>query len=195
VALVLLIPGLGLPLAVLVRGLHGGGGDTPPREPEIPPRELTRDDVVALGDRPCALDRLMSRRPEERLDALVCLACANDANAIMLLRWTVQHGPREAMLEAALTLEELDLQRTRLLDRATQEFEASPSFTTAVAAGDAALAGIVNGLADRATMPTLAENARAWFQYAQAADPVRAAELDGRLAILAGGGARYTSKP
>lgn len=183
VALVLMLPGLGLPLAILVRRIHGSGGASEAPATEQTQRAMTREEVLSLADQPCALDRLMSL-PEERLDALVFLACANDANAITLLRWTVQHGSREAMLEAALTLEELDLQRGRLLDEAARAFEERPSFATAVAAGDAALAGIVNGLADRATLPTLAERARAWFRYAQMVDPMRSTELAPRLAVL-----------
>lgn len=189
VTLVLLLPGLGLPLALIVRRLQGAAlGGEPPRS-ERPQRPLTREEILNFADQPCALDRLMSV-PNERLDALVCLAGSNDANAITLLRWTVQHGHREAMLEAALTLEEMDLQRARKLDEAARAFEDNPSFATAVAAGDAALAGIVNGLADRAVLPTLAERARAWFRYAQVADPSRGGELVSRLSVLG-----YTSKP
>lgn len=184
-ALVLMLPGLGLPLAIMVRRIQGGGGVEEAPVVKPPHRSLTRDEVLSLADQPCALDRLMSL-PEERLDALVFLACASDANAITLLRWTVQHGPREAMLEAALTLEELDVQRSRRLDDAARAFEERPSFATAVAAGDAALAGILNGLADRATLPTLAERARAWFRYAQMVEPGRGAELAARLSVLEG---------
>lgn len=187
VALALMLPGLGLALAEVVRRLRGEGGGAELQLREIPARQLTADEVRALADQPCALDRLMSVLPEERLDALVALACANDANAITLLRWTVQHGPREAMLEAALTLEELDRQRARVLEEAAHAFEERPSYATAVAAGDAALVGIVNGMADRATLPTLAERARAWYRYAQMVDPVRGRELEGKLAQLDAG--------
>jgi hypothetical protein len=186
VALVLMLPGVGLPLALAVRGLQGTGVAEQVRETIMVPRPLTRDEVLALAEEPSALDRLMSSRPEERLDALVSVACANDANAITLLRWTVQHGPREAVLEAALTLEELDIQRARALEEAARAFEHSPSFSTAVAAGDAALVGILNGLADHATVPTLAERARAWFRYAQMVDPTRGVELHRRLSLLDG---------
>lgn len=183
-----MLPGIGLVLAIMVRRLRAQGGGAELQLREMPARQLTADEVRALADQPCALDRLMSLLPEERLDALVSLACANDANAITLLRWTVQNGPREAMLEAALTLEELDRQRARALEEAAHEFEERPSFATAVAAGDAALLGIVNGMADRATLPTLAERARAWYRYAQMVDPRRGRELEGKLAQLESGG-------
>lgn len=186
VALVLMLPGLGLPLAFVVRRLRGTGVPEDLRSTKPTPRPLTRAEVLSLAEQPSALDRLMSLQPEERLDALVSLACTNDANAIALLRWTVQHGPREAVLEAALTLEELDIQRARLLEEAAHAFEQQPSFATAVAAGDAALAGILNGLADHAVLPTLAERARAWFRYAQLVDPARGAELNRRLSLLDG---------
>ncbi len=194
VALAVMLPGLGLALAIMVRRLRGEGGGAELKEREPPIRRLTADEIRALAEQPSALDRLMSLLPEERLDVLVSLACANDANAITLLRWTVQNGSREAMLEAALTLEELDRQRARLLDDAARAFEERPSFATAVAAGDAALAGIANGLADRAMLPTLAERARAWYRYAQVVEPSRSAELEGRLAQLETG-ARSSSSP
>lgn len=186
VALVLMLPGLGIPLAMVVRRLRGTGIPEDLRTTRPQPRPLTREEVLSLAEQPSALDRLMSLQPEERLDALVSLACANDANAIALLRWTVQHGPREAVLEAALTLEELDIQRARVLEEAAHAFEQQPSFATAVAAGDAALAGILNGLADHAVLPTLAERARAWFRYAQMVDPSRGAQLARRLSLLDG---------
>lgn len=186
-ALTLMLPGLGLVLAEVVRRLRGQGTGGELEERELVARPLTAAEVRVLADQPSALDRLMSLLPEERLDALVRLACANDANAITLLRWTVQHGSREAMLEAALTLEELDRQRVRLLDEAAHAFEERPSFGTAVAAGDAAVVGIHNGLADRAMIPTLAERARAWYRYAQMVDPARAVELDARIALLESG--------
>lgn len=187
VALALMLPGLGLVLSEVVRRLRGEGGESEVEVREVVARALTAEEVRALADQPSALDRLMSLLPEERLDALVRLACANDSNAITLLRWTVQYGSREAMLEAALTLEELDRQRARMLDEAARAFEEQPSFATAVAAGDAAMVGIHNGLADRAMLPTLAERARAWYRYAQIVDPVRAVELDSRLSLLEGG--------
>ncbi len=187
VALALMLPGLGLVLAELVRRLRGEGGNGELEVREMVARPMTAEEVRALADQPSSLDRLMSLIPEERLDALVRLACANDSNAITLLRWTVQYGSREAMLEAALTLEELDRQRARVLDEAARAFEEQPSFATAVAAGDAAMIGIRNGLADRAMLRTLAERARAWYRYAQIVDPVRAVEIDSRLAVLDGG--------
>ena len=187
VTLALMLPGLGLVLAEMVRRIRGVGRGAELEVREAVTRPLTAEEVRALADQPSALDRLMSLLPEERLDALVRLACANDANAITLLRWTVQHGSREAMLEAALTLEELDRQRARLLDEAARAFEERPSFSTAVAAGDAAMIGVHNGLADRAMLPTLAERARAWYRYAQIVDPTRADKLDAGLALLEGG--------
>lgn len=187
VTLVTMLPGVGLPLALLVRGIRGSGTGAEPPSLTAPQRELTRDEVLGLAEQPCALDRLMSVLPEERLDALVSLASASDANAISLLRWTVQYGQREAMLEAALALEELDVQRSRRFEDATRAFEQQPTFSTAVEAGDAALAGIANGLADHATLPTLAERARDFFRYALTVEPEREAELAPRLALLEAG--------
>lgn len=184
VAIASMLPIIGLPLAILVRRVRGAGYGAEPLLGEAPLRELRPDEVLSLADQPCALDRLTSFLPEERLDALVALASASDANAISLLRWTVQYGARESMLEAALTLEELDLQRVRLVEDAARAFEANPCSTTAMAAGDAALAGILNGLADRAILPSLARRAREWFEYAVQADPSCKTDVVSRLFLL-----------
>ena len=184
VALATMLPGVGLPLAIMVRRLRGSGTGSDPKHQDHALREVRPDEVLTLADQPCALDRLMSRLPEERLDALVALASAADANSISLLRWTVQYGPREPMLEAALTLEELDLQRARTLDEASRAFDDHPSVATALAAGDAALAGILNGLADRDILADLAERARACFHYALAADPTVESDIAWRLFVL-----------
>lgn len=179
-----MLPVIGLPLALVVRRVRGTGGGAELTVEDAIPREVRPEEVLTLADQPCALDRLVSLLPEERLDALVALASAADANAISLLRWAVQYGAREPMLEAALTLEELDLQRSRTIDEAARAFELNPSRATAMAAGDAALGGILNGLADRATLPALAARARGWFHYAQSVDPTCEAEVASRLFIL-----------
>ena len=43
--------------------------------------------------------------------AFVALSTVGDANATALLHWVLEHGTPETALEAALTLEELDLRR------------------------------------------------------------------------------------
>ncbi len=53
-----------------------------------------------------------------------------------------------------------------------------------MAAGDAALAGILNGLADRAALPGLADRARTWFRFAKEHDPTCAPDVAQRLFLL-----------
>ena len=64
VALVLMLPGVGVPLALLVRRMRGDGSGAEEDAPALPPRDLTRDEVLSLADQPSALDRLMSTRRE-----------------------------------------------------------------------------------------------------------------------------------
>ncbi|HVV85563.1 MAG TPA: hypothetical protein VHE35_21030 [Kofleriaceae bacterium] len=107
-ALVLFVPLAGPVLAWIVRSSRGG---TIAVEPPTP-RQRSRasvDDVRRLAETPSVVERLLSRDSAERLAALVHLSSVGDANARAVLQWTIEHGPTEVVLEAALTLEELEL--------------------------------------------------------------------------------------
>ena len=109
-ALVLLVPVAGPVLAYMVRRVRGGKVELEP----VPPRERPRptpEDIRRLGEMPSAVERLLSRDAGERLAALVHLSSAADDNAVNVLKWTIEHGPTDVVLEAALTLEEVELRR------------------------------------------------------------------------------------
>jgi len=183
-ALVLVVPVAGPYLAIVVRRAHGVGvvGDLDPLE--APRRSMSADDVRRTGSRAPLIDRLMSLDTAERNSALVELVEAADAEAIALLRWAVEHGTREAVLEAALTLEELDLRRERRLEAAARALDDEASFDHALAAGDAASAGVINGLADIASVPVLIEQARSYYTLALELDASRVFEVIESLARL-----------
>ena len=107
-ALVVLIPFAGPLLAWIVRGVRGG---VIAPEPTVARKRARAaiGDVRRLGSMPAAVERLLSKDPAERLTALVHLSSAGDANARAVLQWTIERGPTEVVLEAALTLEEIEL--------------------------------------------------------------------------------------
>lgn len=109
-ALVLLVPVAGPLLAWIVRGVRGGKIALEPVPPRARPRPCA-EDVCRLGERPSVVERLLSKDASERLGALVHLSSVADANAVAVLQWTIEHGPTEVVLEAALTLEEIELRR------------------------------------------------------------------------------------
>jgi hypothetical protein len=109
-ALVVLIPIAGPVLASMVRNVRGGKLAVEPVRPTPRTRPSTAD-VQRLGELPPVLERLLARDPAERLAALVYLSSQGDAAAIAVLQWTIEHGPAEIVLEAALTLEEIELRR------------------------------------------------------------------------------------
>jgi hypothetical protein len=186
---VLLLPVAGVPLAVMVRRARGGRLASEPERTGRGARPPSADEVLRLTELPASLDRLMSPEPSERLAALVCLSKAGDANAIAVLRWTLEHGAPEIVLDAALTLEDLDLRREKRLDEASRRYRAAATFEAAVEVGDAAAAGLRNRLADPVAIPVLAEQARTAYLAAMTAAPEQALMIDerlGRLELAAG---------
>lgn len=182
--LAFLIPGAGVLLAALVRSARGGHVALAPLDASADAPLPNVDDVWRVCDMPSLLERLMSSDGAERLAALIVLSNRADAGAIKMLRWAVEHGPPEVVLDAALTLEELDLRREKNLELATERLLAEPGFATALAAGDAAAQAVMSGLADPVTVPALAEQARSSYLFALDADPARWAEVEERMARL-----------
>lgn len=163
--LVLLVPVAGPFLAVLVRRSRGGGVAPEPEE-DAPREPLSAGDVARLGEVPSVLDRLLHGDPSDRLAAMVALSSAGDAQAVAVLRWTVEHGPADVVLDAALTLEEIDLRNTARSRAARDTLEAQPTVENALAAARAAERGVLNRLADAAIAPMLATEARQCYQQA-----------------------------
>lgn len=182
-ALILFLPGVGAILAIIVRRVRGGA------VPVEPPRTITRRRPSAaqathLGEVPPVLDRLLAGDPVERLEALVGLSSSGDASAVTVLRWARDHGPSEVVLDAALTLEELELRSEAKLLEARIALEAKETPERALAAADAAAASVLSGLADAPAARMLAEQARAWYGRAIALAPERASQIEQRLARL-----------
>lgn len=179
---VLLLPVAGVPLALRVRRARGGTLAGGPEARARQARTPSADDVRRLAELPSTLDRLTSPDAGERLAALVCLSGAADRDAVAALRWTLEHGAPEVVLDAALTLEDLDLRREARLEAASHAYRTQATCDAALAVGDAAAAGLLNGLADAVAQPVLAEQARTAYLAALAADPSRRRAIDERLA-------------
>lgn len=150
---------------------------------EVEEHRLGARDVRRLSDRIPAVD-LLADDGERRREALAELARAGDAAAITALRFSVEHGESDMVLEAAMTLDELvrglDERRAELRRRVA----ANPTYENALAAGDAPADAVHAGLADAALHPSLAAEARSFYAFAASRDPDRAPEVRRRLARL-----------
>lgn len=105
-AMAITIPGLGPALAVVAIILRGTGSSPALCEP-APRVAPDRDEYVRLmGDQAPILHRLSGAR-EERLAALAELARDESPAALAALRWIIERGDRDAVIDAALTLEQM----------------------------------------------------------------------------------------
>ncbi len=182
-ALVLFVPIVGLLLALIVRRTSGGAVEI---EPDDEPREarLTAADVHRLGELPPVLERLMTGDSTERLAALVGLSQQGDAAAVSVLRWTIEHGPSDVVLDAALTLEEIGLRSDAAAATARQALAAGITADRALSAADSVAAAVLNRIADAAIARQLATEARDHYQVALTCAPERAFEIEERIARL-----------
>ena len=184
-ALVLVVPLAGLALAVLVRRMRGGAIELEP-ELELSPPRMTSADAARLAEQPPIVDRLLEGDAQERLAALVQLSSAGDADAVAVLRWTIEHGSSDVVLEAALTLEELELSCEARLATALAALTAAPGPAASLAldVAHAAEAMVLNRLADGALAPRLVATAREAYARALAWAPEHATEIKRDLARL-----------
>ena len=181
-ALCVLIPVAGLFLAIMVRRVRGGAIQLEPPD-ERPPRRLSTVDVARLGETPPVLDRLLSGDPAERLEALVALSSTGDAAAVAVLRWALEHGPSDVVLDAALTLEEIEL-RGEARAALARELLGTEDADRALAAGDATATLVHDGIVDPAIASLYLEQARTYYQLALQWAPERWIEIEERRARL-----------
>ena len=140
--LAIMVPVAGPLLAMLVRRTRGGTIAVEPPA-ELPKFRPSAYDVNRLCDQPSVVERLLSRDPAERLEAMVHLASVGDKHSLATLRWTIEHGPQEVLLEAALTLEEIELRHARL---AAQVVAPEPAPVVAPAPTPATIANALGDL-------------------------------------------------
>lgn len=185
VALAAVIPVAG-PLLALV-ALRTRGTNQIERDLELEPGPVAPTDprdIERIGGLPPLLDRLMSADPVVRLCALETIRRRPNRDMIDMLRWAISHGASDTVLDAALTLEEIEINWRTNLDAAVGELGAAPRYTTALRVADLAIEGIANGLVDDAVVDDLAASARQSYQRAAELDPARATEVSARRARL-----------
>jgi hypothetical protein len=187
-ALSVTIPAAGPALAALALRTRGGGAPSVDELDDARPRRtLTPEAIHAAASRPAALERITATAGERRA-VMATMARRGGAEAVALLRWTIERADGDAAIDAALTLEDLTRRHERRLADARARLEVEGSSAAALAAGDAAAALVESGLADPPMVPALAdEAARHWQQAgARGADPCVVAERRARLALAAG---------
>jgi hypothetical protein len=129
------------------------------------------------------LDRLTGG-PTERRAALTLLASTGDADAVATLRWLIARGSPEAVVEAALAIDELGQRREQRVAELRAIAARDPSPDHLVAAADAITDLVLTGLADPTVVPRLASEARDLYRNADAQVPRRTAALVERWARL-----------
>ncbi|HUH04510.1 MAG TPA: hypothetical protein VML75_21085 [Kofleriaceae bacterium] len=186
VALSVGVPIAGPVLAVMAARVRGVGKLIEPGDLGDPRRDSGEaGQIRRMGELPPLIERLLSINSSDRQSALVTLAAQPDARAIQILRWAVEHGPPESVLDAALTLGELDLELEHSLKIAERAASERPTYDNLVDAGDLLAQAIHSGLADPVIVPNLAGRARTWYERAvPLATPEQRAELDERRARL-----------
>ena len=183
-SLALMVPGVGLPLALLVRHTRGSG-TTPPEELVAVGRQrISVASVERLSHVASVLDRLMSSDATERLAALVAVSSAGGSGAVAMLRWTLDHGTTEVALDAALALEELEFRGEARRAAAQEALAAAPSYASALAVADAAAEAVLDRRGDGPGAAAIADVARAAYEAALAMEPGHDAEIGERLAQL-----------
>lgn len=185
IALSLAIPVAGPMLAVMVSRVRGTGkrverGDLG----EVLTRRIEVEQLDRLGELPSLQELLLSPSSTDRQDALVVLSAKADADAVRMLRWAINHGRPETVLEAALTLSELDYRFEADLAAAERTLAEEPSFEAAMHAGKLVANAIHSGLADPALSVGLAAQARVFFRQAAELSPAQIDEVDVELARL-----------
>jgi hypothetical protein len=178
------VPVAGPLLAVAaLRGRGAGAPGVDELDVAAPVAALRAADLERLSALPPALERLCGDADARRA-ALATLIERGDADSIALVRWLLEHGDPEAVVEAALALEDLTRRADVSLERARARLAADASAAAALAAGDAAADLLHRGLADVVVAEELAAEARACYRLAESGDPSLAAAVAERRAAL-----------
>lgn len=159
------IPGLGPALAVLAVALRGTGSSPALRQP-VSQAAPDREEYARVGsDQAPVLYRLAGSR-EERLAALSGLARDESPAALSALRWIIERGNPDAVVDAALTLEQLNDSLISEVAAARKLFaEAAPG--DLIRHGDRIARMIESGLSDPSMAAQLAGMARDFYLAAE----------------------------
>lgn len=103
-ALCVTLPGAGLPLALISLRLRGRGDSPALALTERTPRRVR---ATIARDRMPILERLLADARERRV-ALAGISGSPSSAGVQAVRWTLEHGHGDAVIEAAMALEELN---------------------------------------------------------------------------------------
>lgn len=159
------VPGLGPTLAVLAIAVRGAG-TSPALRHAAQPAERERDEYARLArDEAPLLYRLSGSRAERRA-ALSELARDESPAAVAALRWVLERGEEDAVIDAALTLEQMtDAGMSEIAAGRMLFSEAGPE--DLVHLGDRVAGMIESGLAEPSTARRLAGVAREFYRAAE----------------------------
>jgi hypothetical protein len=175
-ALGLAVPVFGLPLAALALATtarnelaraagHGearAGAVAPPLDPE---------EVRRMAEAVPCCEAMLEGPAEERRAIIATLTRRADADAVALLRWALGAADADLAVEAALALEEVSATFEGRLESARREMRERPSFEGALAAAETVARAVDAGVADPALVPSLAREARGFFDEAARLGP------------------------
>lgn len=183
--LALTIPGLGPTLAVLALAVRGAGTSPALRQPVERAGRDRGEYARLVGDQPPLLYRLSGSRAE-RLAALSELARDESEGALAALRWILERGERDAVVDAALTLEQMtDAGMSEVAAGRMLLAEAGPD--DLIRLGDRVAGMIESGLAEPSVSARVAALAREFYQAAERRSviPGRATAAWARLELRA----------
>jgi len=174
------MPLLGVALALAAVGLRGSGRLA--GNPVTPVR--LRPGRLALGATGAPLLDRLTGSAAERRNALAGLTRNGDAEAVATLRWLIARGSPDAVVEAALAIDELAHRREQRARELCAAAEREPSFERLRAAADALADLVVSGLADPTLVPRIAADAGDLYRRADAMRGRRHAAMIERWARL-----------
>jgi hypothetical protein len=163
-ALIATVPLAGIALAIAVCRVRGAGGSPALHMPRATTTDRARFEAVARDEAPIA-EQLVGERDERRA-AVSSLVRSGDPEAVRTLRWLIERGSGEAVVEAALALEQLAQQRQRAVQVARGDAAASGDWRRWLGAAEMITEDIESGLVDPSAIPTLCDAARAMYRAA-----------------------------
>jgi hypothetical protein len=172
--MVLTLPVFGGPLAALALGTAGRAelAQAAPEEASAPP-PLDPEEVRRMAEALPCCEALLAGEVEERRAIIATLTRRADGDALALLRWALGAPDADLAVEAALALEDVNATFEARLDGWRREMRERPSFEAALGAAETVLHAIEAGIADPSLVPSLAHEARGFFDEAGRLEPAR----------------------
>ncbi len=175
-AFTLTVPLAGAPIAALMLGTEGRGalGDSGPSNVSAAPALASPSDLRRMAEGLACCEALLVADADERRAILSTLSRQPDRNAIDLLRWALASPHPDLAVEAALALEDVGATFDATLAANRAALAQAPTFTRALAVGDAITDAVETGVVDAPLVPALAREARQGYLLAAEIEPARA---------------------